>query len=91
MSRGNKPLKGPMGDKFSNCPLHQAYLQLFMSALMIRQGHEINIENLWVLQVKMDGVQSYEIPREFREKSEQIYDYFKNWVKPNLTADTNRK
>jgi hypothetical protein len=88
IQKGNSTLQGPLSGIFNNCPLHQAFLQLIMTAEMMKQtsGLYISDDNLYVVQVHNSGCSPFVLPQKFREKRSEIYSYFRSQVfqKKNL-------
>jgi hypothetical protein len=90
MMRGNKPMRGFLGKKYSNCPLHQGYLQLLFTRAILRKYYGVTVDNLILMQLKHDSastaqheqtgkwnefVQPYQLLPEWIAQEDRIYEY----------------
>lgn len=74
--RGSGMMKGPFTENYSNCPLHQSYLQVLFEKVMIEKFYNFKVKNLYVVQIEQMGVKAYPVPAPFVEKATELYEYF---------------
>jgi hypothetical protein len=79
--RGNSTMKGVLVDRFSNCPMNQAFLQLLICKMIIEKEYGTTVHQEYVVHIKKDGVEALPIPNEMLEMKEVIYDYFNAMVR----------
>jgi hypothetical protein len=74
--RGNTSMHGILKDKFSNCPMNQAHLQLLISRMMIEVEYKTKVDRQYVINIHGDGVNAYELPERMYEMRGDIYKFF---------------
>ena len=79
--RGNGKMNGPLEGKLSNCPLNQAFFQIFLSSVILKYRYGIVLKELWVIQAHMNGVSPYEVPDIIKRNERDIYTHFMKYKK----------
>lgn len=78
--KGVGMMRGPMS-KYSDCPLHQAYLQILFEMVWLKKHYNFVIPNLYVVQIIQDGIIAHPLPSSLVENSEEIYQFFNSELK----------
>lgn len=78
LNKGNAPMNGPLAGLYSNCPLHQAWLQLLLELVILERNYKLKITDVlaYVIVVNLEGVVPYELPCDMIERRKEIYEYF---------------
>jgi hypothetical protein len=79
--RATCTMKGPLENKYSDCPLHQAYLQVLMNKVILEKFYGINVNKCYVVQITKDGISNFSPPSDFIENRFQLYDYMVSTIK----------
>lgn len=80
IKRGNASMKGILEEKFSNCPLNQAFLQLLLTKSIIEYEYNTKVHDSYVVHIHKEGVDLIEIPDDMMELQREIYEYYTKQV-----------
>ena len=75
VNRGNKPMKGPLKESYSNSPSNQAYLQLLFTKLIIEYTYDVRIKKSYIVRIFADGIEPYFLPKLLSGKANIVYQY----------------
>ena len=73
--KGNAAMKGPLGGRYSNCPLHQAFFQLAIEKHIVETHYGARIHASHVIQLTQDGVTPRILPEELDQQSGLLYEH----------------
>jgi len=74
--RGSNQMHGPMKGIYNNCPLNQAYVQLFFTKTLLESELSVKIKHAFVVQINSDGITRYPLPSTISQKKNQLISYF---------------
>lgn len=74
--RGNDQMSGPLQGIYNNCPLNQAYIQLFFTKTLLESELSMRIKHAYVVQINSEGIVRYPLPTTITQKKNQIITYF---------------
>ncbi len=73
--RGNDEMRGPLRGSFSNCPLHQAYLQLLFGKMLLELSYDVRVPVAYVVRIREGSVDPYRIPVEMQNAQAACYEH----------------
>jgi hypothetical protein len=96
---GNDSLKGSeFLSEYSNCPLHQAFLQIAFTRYFLQRNYNVKVKKALVVNVTQNGVTPHELDSKIWSNIELLYlDFLKSKrdskkkKKKSLTPDPNEK
>jgi hypothetical protein len=71
---GNSNMIGPesLSKKYSNCPLHQAYLQVLLSAIILDKVYGVKVDECLVVHIQKEMTTPYVVPTDLVKISDDI-------------------
>src|SRR6185503_6693650 len=78
MLKGNGMMQVEQLKGFSNCPLHQGYLQVLFEKIFLEKFYGFRVKNTYVIQIDQKGIHPYPLSPDFVAASESLYNTFWN-------------
>ena len=74
--RGTNVMRGPLKGVYSNCPLHQAFVQLMFTKMFVEKNYGVRPRHSYVVQIHSDGIAPYSLPKDMEKLQERCYQRF---------------
>ena len=91
LMRASRSMKGPLENKYSDCPLHQAYLQVLIDRVMLERFYGARVSKCYVVQITMEGILYFSPPTDLIENRNILYDYMNDTIKKQKLEEKLKK
>ena len=84
--QGTGNMNGPLADRYSNCPLHQAFFQLAIEKHLVEAYYGARVAGSYVVQITQDGIIPWQMPNDVADRANELYDHLMSTPLPPPTT-----